>query len=132
MNTVEKLLKIDLGEIEVPKVVKTMYLKKLRTEFDFECVAIDAEKASDIQVKAMDIQKGEISEIDMFKLKAFTVIEGCKSVFKNKQLLEHFNCPVSIELVRKLLLDGELTELYTTINDLSSYSEVNEADEIKN
>ena len=67
----------------------------------------------------------------MFKLKAYTVIEGCKEVFKNKDLMKHFNCPIPLELVRKLLLDGELTELFETINNLSSYQEIEE-EEIKN
>ena len=45
--------------------------------------------------------------------------------------MKHFNAPVPLELLRKLLLDGELTELFNTINDLSSYQEVKE-NEIKN
>lgn len=130
-NIIDKLLKIDLGEIETPKTTKKIYLKKLKQEFEFECVALDIEKANEIQMKAMDLNNGSIDGIDMFKLKAYTVIEGCKDVFKNKDLQKHFNAPVPIELVRKLLLDGELTELYTAINDLSSYQEV-EQNEIKN
>ena len=130
-NIIDQLLKIDLGEIEVPKCTKKIYLKKLKQEFEFECIALDAEKNSEIQMKAMGINNGSIDEIDMFKLKAYTVIEGCKEVFKNKDLMKHFNCPIPLELVRKLLLDGELTELFETINNLSSYQEIEE-EEIKN
>ncbi len=103
----------------------------MKQEFEFECVALDAEKASEIQMKAMGLNNGTVDEIDMFKLKAYTVIEGCKDVFKNKDLMKHFNAPVPIELIRRLLLDGELTELFNTVNDLSSYQEV-EGNEIKN
>ena len=130
-NIIDQLLKIDLGEVEIPKTTKKMYLKKLKREFEFECVALDVEKASEIQMKAMGLNNGTVDEIDMFKLKAYTVIEGCKDVFKNKDLMKHFNAPVPIELVRRLLLDGELTELFNTVNDLSSYQEVEE-NEIKN
>lgn len=130
-NVVDQLLKIDLGEIETPKTTKKIYLKKLKQEFEFECVALDAEKASEIQMKAMELNNGTVDEIDMFKLKAYTVIEGCKDVFKNKDLMKHFNAPIPLELLRKLLLDGELTELFNAINDLSSYQEVKE-NEIKN
>ena len=130
-NIIDQLLKIDLGEIEIPKTTKKMYLKKLKQEVEFECIALDAEKSSEIQMKAMEVKNGEINEIDMFKLKAYTVIEGCKDVFKNKDLMKHFKTPVPLELLRKLLLDGELTELYNTINNLSSYQETQE-NEIKN
>lgn len=130
-NIVEELLKIDLGEVEIPKETKRMYLKKLKKEFSFECVALDAEKANEIRMKSIDLASGTVDDIDMFKLQAYTVIEGCKNVFKNKDLMKHFNAPTPIELVRRLLLDGELTELSNTITELSSYQEVKD-NEIKN
>lgn len=130
-NIVEELLKIDLGEIEIPKETKKIYLKKLKREFEFECVALDAEKANEIRMKSIDLASGTVDDIDMFKLQAYTVIEGCKNVFKNKDLMKHFNAPTPIELVRRLLLDGELTELSNTITELSSYQEVKD-NEIKN
>ena len=130
-NIVEELLKIDLGEVEIPKKTKKIYLKKLKREFEFECVALDAEKANEIRMKSIDLASGTVDDIDMFKLQAYTVIEGCKNVFKNKDLMKHFNAPTPIELVRRLLLDGELTELSNTITELSSYQEVKD-NEIKN
>lgn len=130
-NIVEELLKIDLGEVEIPKETKKIYLKKLKKEFSFECVALDAEKANEIRMKSIDLASGTVDDIDMFKLQAYTVIEGCKNVFKNKDLMKHFNAPTPIELVRRLLLDGELTELSNTITELSSYQEVKD-NEIKN
>lgn len=130
MNIVEELLKIDIGEIEVPKCTKKIYLKKLKREFEFNCVALDVEKANSIQMKAIDLSNEGLEGMDMFKLQALTVIEGCSEVFKNKELQKHFNAPIPLELVRKLLLDGELSELYNTINSLSSYQA--STDEIKN
>lgn len=130
-NIVDELLKIDLGEVEIPKETKKIYLKKLKKEFSFECVALDAEKANEIRMKSIDLASGTVDDIDMFKLQAYTVIEGCKNVFKNKDLMKHFNAPTPIELVRRLLLDGELTELSNTITELSSYQEVKD-NEIKN
>ena len=130
-NIVEELLKIDLGEVEIPRETKRIYLKKLKREFEFECVALDAEKANEIRMKSIDLASGTVDDIDMFKLQAYTVIEGCKNVFKNKDLMKHFNAPTPIELVRRLLLDGELTELSNTITELSSYQEIKD-NEIKN
>lgn len=130
-NIVEELLKIDLGEVEIPRETKRIYLKKLKRAFSFECVALDVEKANEIRMKSIDLASGTVDDIDMFKLQAYTVIEGCKNVFKNKDLMKHFNAPTPIELVRRLLLDGELTELSNTITELSSYQEVKD-NEIKN
>ena len=130
-NIIDELLAIDLGEVEMPKCTKKIYLKKLKKEFEFPCVALDAEKANEIQMKAIDLNSNGLEGMDTFKLQALTVIEGCKDVFKNKDLMKHFNAPVPLELVRRLLLDGELSELYSTITNLSSY-QASSDEEIKN
>lgn len=130
MNLVEQLLKIDKGEIEVPKTVKKMYCKKLKQTLEFECMAIDAEKASEIQAKSIEIENNEISEMKVFDLKVSTILTGCKDL-KNKELMKHFKAPTSIELIKILFTSGEIDELYNTINDLSAYKEVKEED-IKN
>ena len=105
-NIVEELLKIDLGEVEIPKETKKIYLKKLKKEFSFECVALDAEKANEIRMKSIDLTSGTVDDIDMFKLQAYTVIEGCKNVFKNKDLMKHFNAPTPIELEDYYLMEN--------------------------
>ena len=130
-NIIDELLAIDLGEIEIPRCTKKIYLKKLKRELEFSCVALDVEKFNQIQMQCMDLNSSGLEGMDTFKLQALTVIEGCKDVFKNKDIMKHFNTPVPLELVRKLLLDGELSELYSTITNLSSYQASND-DEIKN
>ncbi|WP_250676046.1 phage portal protein (plasmid) [Paraclostridium ghonii] len=130
MNLVEQLLKIDKGEIEVPKTVKKMYCKKLKQTLEFECFAVDAEKAAEIQSNSIEISNSEISEMKLFELKVFTLIAGCKDL-KSKELKEHFGAPTPIELIKTILTSGEIDELYETINDLSAYKEVEESD-IKN
>lgn len=130
MNLVEQLLKIDKGEIEVPKVVKKMFCKKLKQTLEFECFAVDAEKAADIQSKSIEIANSEIADMKLFELKVFTILAGCKEL-KNKELREHFGAPTPVELIKTILTSGEIDELYNTINDLSAYKEVEESD-IKN
>ena len=130
MNLVEQLLKIDKGEIEVPKVVKKMYCKKLKQTLEFECIAVDAEKASEIQASSIELANYEVSEMKLFELKVSTILAGCKDL-KNKELMKHFKVPTSVELVKLMFTAGEIDELYNTINDLSAYKEVEEKD-IKN
>ena len=130
MNLVEQLLKIDKGEIEIPKTVKKMYCKKLKQTLEFECVAVDAEKASEIQSNSIELANSEISEMKLFELKVSTILAGCKEL-KNKELREHFGAPTPVELIKLILTGGEIDELYNTINDLSAYKEVEEKD-IKN
>ena len=129
-NIIDQLLKMDLNEIEVPKGVHKMYCKKLGKELEFEIEAIDAEKVAEIQEMSIDITKGEINSIDTYKLKVETIANGCK-MFKDKDLQKHFNALNHRELIKKLLLSGEMDSLNEAINNLNSVTEL-EKDEVKN
>lgn len=130
MSLVDRLLKIDLGEIKVPKCTKKMYCRKLDRVEEFECVAVDPERMSEIYMDATEMKGSDFENIKMFEVKAFTIAAGCVA-FKNKDLMKHFNAPSPLELVKVLLTGGEIDELFNTIQDLSAYNEAEE-DEIKN
>ena len=119
-NIIDQLLKMDANEIEVPKGVHKMYCKKLGKELEFEIEAIDAEKVAEIQEMSIDITKGEINSIDTYKLKVETIANGCK-MFKNKELQKHFKALNHRELIKKLLLSGEISALADTITDLTGF-----------
>lgn len=132
MNIIDKLMKIDAGTLETPKGVHKMYVKKIGEELEFEIEAINAEKATEIQQKAIKIENGNVSDIDVYKTKVLTIMEGCP-MFKDKALREHFNCPTPKELINKLLLKGEVEDLVDAINNLSDLKKIEKADdEIKN
>ena len=132
MNIIDKLMKIDAGTLETPKAVHKMYVKKIGQELEFEIEAINAEKATEIQQKAIKIENGNVSDIDVYKTKVLTIMEGCP-MFKDKALREHFKCPTPKELINKLLLKGEVEDLVDAINNLSNLEEIEKAeDEIKN
>ena len=132
MNIIDKLMKIDAGTLETPKAIHKMYVKKIGEELEFEIEAINAEKATEIQQKAIKIENGNVSDIDVYKTKVLTIMEGCQ-MFKDKALREHFNCPTPKELINKLLLKGEVDDLVDAINNLSNLEEIEKAeDEIKN
>ena len=132
MNIIEKLMKIDAGTLETPKAVHKMYVKKIGEELEFEIEAINAEKATEIQQKAIKIENGNVSDIDVYKTKVLTIMEGCQ-MFKDKELREHFKAPTPKELINKLLLKGEVDDLVDAINNLSDLKKIEKAeDEIKN
>ena len=132
MNIVDKLMKIDAGTLETPKKVHKMYVKKIGQVLDFEIQAINAEKATEIQQKGIKLEDGNLTDIDVYKTKVLTIIEGCP-MFKDKSLREHFNCPTPKELINKLLLKGEVDDLVDAINDLSDLKKIEKVDEeIKN
>ena len=132
MNIVDKLMKIDAGTLETPKAVHKMFVTKVGEVLDFEIQAINAEKATEIQQKAIKIENGNVSDIDVYKVKVLTIMEGCP-MFKDKALREHFKAPTPKELINKLLLKGEVDDLVDAINNLSDLKKIEKAeDEIKN
>ena len=70
-------MKIDAGTLETPKAVHKMFVKKIGEELEFEIEAINAEKATEIQQKAIKIENGNVSDIDVYKTKVLTIMEGC-------------------------------------------------------
>ena len=132
MNIIDILMKIDAGTLETPKKVHKMYVKKIGQVLDFEIQAINAEKATEIQQKGIKLEDGNLSDIDVYKTKVLTILEGCP-MFKEKSLREHFDCPTPKELINKLLLKGEVDDLVDAINDLSDLKKIEKVDEeIKN
>ena len=125
-------MKIDAGTLETPKAVHKMFVTKVGEVLDFEIQAINAEKATEIQQKAIKIENGNVSDIDVYKTKVLTIMEGCP-MFKDKALREHFKAPTPKELINKLLLKGEVEDLVDAINNLSDLKKIEKAeDEIKN
>ena len=132
MNIIDKLMKIDAGTLETPKAIHKMFVTKVGEVLDFEIQAINAEKATEKQQKAIKIENGNVADIDVYKTKVLTILEGCP-MFKDKALREHFKCPTPKELINKLLLKGEVEDLVEAINNLSDLKKIEKAeDEIKN
>jgi hypothetical protein len=130
MNAIDKILKMDAGKLKMPEKVIKIKLAKLAAELEFPCVAIAPEVYSEIQESAFEMRKGDIKRINMHVSKIMTVIEGCPSIFKSKEVMEHFSCVSPKELVNKLFLSGELDELYAAIIELNGYEA--DEEEIKN
>lgn len=133
MNLVEKLLKMDAGKLEAPSKVIPINAKKVGEVIEFPCKAVDSEKYAEIQENALQIRKGDVKKINMYQMKTSIIVEGCPDVFKSKEVMDHFGAPTPRELIRKLLLSGEIDDLYNGINELSGYEkDSEEEEEIKN
>ena len=132
MNTIERLLKMDAGKIKMPEKDIKMKLKKLdNEEFVFPCKAVDPEIVAELQESALEFSDGNIDKIKMYHTKVMTIVEGCPSVFKSQELMKHFNAATPKELVKKLLVSGEMDELNNKINELGGYDKKKDK-EIKN
>lgn len=138
MSLVDKLLQLDAKKVtERPtKEFEVKRLSKLLGEKAiFKCQALDGETYADIQRSAIDIsKKGNIRDMKIFEMQVMTCVEGIvEPNLKDKRLLEHYGVPTPKELVKRMLLPGEIADLYNTINELSGYERDDEdEDDIKN
>lgn len=130
MNTIEKLLKLDAGQLQMPTKEVTLKLGKLGgQEFTFTCKAVDPNRVAKIQDNIIEYnKKGNVTGTNFGETKLITVMEGCSDVFRNADLLNHFKVPTPKELINKLLLAGEIDELYNIINELNGYEQDEEED----
>ena len=137
VNVLDLLLGSDTGEIKLP--TKQVEVKRLSDHygvpFIVTCTALSPDKYEDVQDMALDIS-GKDVDLDINLLKTITVMEGVldatgKHLFKNADLMKKYKAPTPKELVKTLLLSGEINTLYTTIADLSGFGD-NAITEVKN
>ena len=129
VNVLDLLLGADIGEIKLPtKEVEITRLSDLYgSPFVLKCQALSPEKYEEVQDMAVSI-KGKDVDLDTSQLQLFTVMEGVvdangKPMFKNKDLMQKFKAPSPKELVRKILLSGEIVSVYTEIAKLSGFGD---------
>ena len=138
MSLIDKLLQLDANKV-IEKPTKGFEIKRLSKllgeKVIFKCQAIDGETYADIQRSSIDIsKKGSIKDMQIFNMQVMTCVEGIiEPNLKDKRLLEHYGVPTPKELVKRMLLPGEIADLYNTINELSGYERDDEdEDDIKN
>lgn len=132
MNAVQRLLAVDAGKIKTPTKDVEMKLQKLGGKFVFPCKAVDPEYVAELQENAIEFRKSELNKIKVYDTKVMTIIEGCPDVFKNNDVLKHFNAETPKDLVKKLLLSGEMDDLKGEIDKLGGYDKEDKEEDIKN
>lgn len=137
MSLIDKLLQLDVNKV-TEKPTKEFEIKRLSElageKILFKCQALDGETYADIQRKAIDIsKKGNIKDMKIFEMQLMTCVEGIiEPNLKDKKLLEYYGVPTPKELVKKILLPGEIADLHNVINELSGYETDDEEEDIKN
>ena len=137
VNILDLLLGSDIGDIKLPtKQVEIVRLSEVYgAPFVITVSALSPDKYEEVQDMAVSV-KGKDADIDINLLQILTVMEGAldpsgKPMFKNKDLMTKFKASTPKELVRKLLLSGEVAHIYGVIADLSGFGD-NAITEVKN
>ena len=139
MSIVDKLLQTDartLTELPSGKFEIKRLSERLGTKFELTLSAVPSQKYSEIQKAGIELsKKGGVREIKLFDMQALTLLEGVKEPnLKDAKLREHFHAATPKELISKLFLAGEISEIYAKIQELSGYEADDEETEkeIKN
>lgn len=137
VNVLDLLLGSDIGEIKLP--TKEMEITRLSGVFGAPFIitvsALSPDRYEEVQDMAISV-KGKDADIEISLLQLLVVMEGVldpngKPMFKNKDLMAKFKASTPKELVRKLLLSGEIANIYGEIANLSGFGE-SAVKEIKN
>lgn len=132
-NVLEKLLRMDAKKI-TERPMRTYEVKRLSnimgTPFVVTLQSIPAELYSDIQNESVEIKKGNVSGVNIQKLQFDTVIAGMKDPnLKDKQLLHHFDALTPVQLVNKLFIPGEISDMASIVSELCGFTSQKDVDE---
>ena len=138
INMVDLLLGADLGTIQNPyeDVEISRLSKAFGAPFIVRCNALSQDKHEELSDLSVEME-GKDVDLDVNKLQILTVIEGVDivvpdesgepvsggSLFKNNDIKSKFKAATPKELVKILLLPGEIAKLYSTISEISGFTE---------
>ena len=135
MSVLSLLLNADAKKIEEKKTVK-MEIPRLSAAlgapFELELQPIDPELYSEIQESAVNLdKKGGLKSINSFILSVRTCVEGIKEPsMKNKELMKKFGAATPNDLVKKLFLSGEISDISQKIGQVNGYASQEDTDEV--
>jgi len=137
VNVLDLLLGADVGEIKLPtkRVEITRLTEAFGAPFILTCRALTPDRFEEVQDMAVSI-KGKDADIEVSLMQLLVVMEGViddtgKPMFKNKELMLKFKAQSPKELVRKILLSGEIASVYNALAGLSGFGE-DAVKEVKN
>lgn len=129
VNVLDLLLGSDIGEIKLPtKEMEILRLSQVYGKpFVITVSALSPDRYEEVQDMAVSI-KGKDADIEISMLQILVVLEGVldptgKPLFKNKDLMAKFKVKTPKELIRKMLLSGEIANIYQVVSDLSGFGD---------
>ena len=129
INVLDLLLGSDIGEIKLPtKEMEIIRLSQVYGKpFVITVSALSPDRYEEVQDMAVSI-KGKDADIEISMLQILVVLEGVldptgKPLFKNKDLMAKFKVKTPKELIRKMLLSGEIANIYQVVSDLSGFGD---------
>jgi hypothetical protein len=134
-NVLDLLLQADASKLVKP--AKQVEIKRLSEAFGgkviFTCEALTARQYDKVQDDVLKLDyKNKQADINVSDMQALTVIEGVKEpTLKSKELREKYGAPTPLDLLKKLLLPGEIQNLYNIIAGLSGFDN-GAVEEVKN
>ena len=146
VNMLDLLLGADLGTIKVPHrdVEISRLSEALGAPFIVRCKALSQDKHEELQDMAVEI-KGKDVDLDVNQLQIMTIIEGVEALvpdekgelvsagllLKNNDLKAKYKAATPKDLAKRFFMPGEIAKLYSTISELSGFSET-AVKEVKN
>lgn len=131
MSALDLLLKLDQTKLKRPtKEVEVKRLSSLTGEkVIFICEALTADEMAGIQEMVLDVKK---QDVDVSEMQILSLLAGVKEPnLKDQKLLSFYSVPTPKELIKKLLLPGEIAALYNNISELSGFGD-GAVEEVKN
>lgn len=129
VSVLDLLLGADTGKIKLPtsEVEITRLSEVFGKPFILTCQALTPEKYEEVQDMALQVS-GKDVDLDLAQLQLFTVMEGVidsngNPLFKSKELRTKYKVPTPKEVVRKVLLSGEIVAVYTEIAKLTGFDD---------
>lgn len=137
VNALDLLLGSDVGNMKLPtKDVEITRLSEIFGKpFILTCQALTPDKYEEVQDMALAV-KGKDVDLDVSQLQLFTVMEGVigadgKPLFKSAELRNKYKVPTPKEVVKKILLSGEIVSVYSVIAKLTGFED-GAVQEVKN
>lgn len=137
VSVIDLLLGTDTGKVKLPtKQIEISRLTGLYgTPFHIVLQALSPDKWEELQDMTLEI-KGKDVDLDTTLLQLFVLIESVldingKPLFKSKELMKHFDAVTPKELVKKILLPGEILSIYGEVSELSGFGDT-AVTEVKN
>lgn len=99
-----------------------------REEKDIKMKRLSAAAGADVLFRLRSLgydRTAEIVKEHPENMAVFVVLEGCVSPsFKDESLRRHYGAATPTELIKKMLLPGEIEDLYRAVQHLSGYLQV--------